>query len=234
MPKYTAIFFDLFNTLISVGDVPKSVGRFTADILGFDHEQWNSACFSAEHEICRPTEHEHVLRSLAKSINPDISLDRVKEATEHRQRRFDYALLQVRDEVLEVLQQLKAHGIKLGLISNASTAEVAAWPSSPLANIFDKTFFSCDCGFKKPDLAIYHHALKEMATHNVSSLFIGDGGSDELTGAHQAGLTTVFTTQFSAEHRIENVRKYQAVSIHHEIGHIRGVLKLLKLTDSIR
>ena len=234
MSNYTTIFFDLFNTLLSVGEVPASVGHFTADILGVDHEQWNSACFSTSHEICRPTEHVHVLHTLAKRIDPEISMERVKQAAEHRQRRFDYALIQVRDEIQEVLQQLKQRGIKLGLISNASTAEVAAWPNSPLADLIDKAFFSCDCGFKKPDLDIYHHALKEMGAYNHSSLFVGDGGSDELTGANQAGLTTVLTTQFSAEHRIEKVRKRQAVSIHHEIGHIRGVLELLESANSIR
>jgi putative hydrolase of the HAD superfamily len=234
MPKYTTIFFDLFNTLISVAEVPESIGRFTADILGFDHDQWNTVCFSAEHEICQPTLHEDVIHCLAKSIDPRVSLARVKEATEHRQRRFDYALLQVRDDVLEVLEQLKLQGIALGLISNASTAEVAAWSDSPLVEFIDQAFFSCECGFKKPEREIYHHAINKMSARKNQSLFIGDGGSKELIGAHEAGLTTVLTTQFSKPHRVEKVRQQQAVAIHHEVEHVRDVLELLESTESIR
>lgn len=234
MHRYTTVFFDLFNTLISVGEVPASVGRFTADILGFDHDQWNAACFSAEHEICSPTEHEEVLYSLAKSINPAIAPERIKEAAEHRQRRFDHALLQVRDDVLEVLEQMKSQGTRLGLISNASTAEVAAWPDSPLAELIDQAFFSCECGLKKPDHDIFHHAINKMGINKDQSLFVGDGGSDELTGACQVGLTTVLTTQFSKLRRVEKVRQQQAAAIHHEVEHIRDVIGLLESAKDIR
>ena len=227
MPQFNTIFFDLFNTLISVGEVPANVGRFTADILGFDHEEWNRACFSSEHEICRPTRHEDVLATLARTINPDISHELVKEAAEHRQRRFDYALTEAREDVLEVLDTLKQKGVKLALVSNASTAEVAAWPDSPLSRLIEHTFFSCECGFRKPDNNIYRHAIESTTTNASNCLFVGDGGSDELRGAHRAGLKTVHTTQFSAPHRVEKVRQQQGSAIHHEINHIRGVLDLL-------
>jgi len=227
--KYTTVFFDLFNTLINVGEVPTSVGLFTADILGLDHEQWNAACFSVEHEICQPTQHEQVLHTLAKSIDPKINDERIKKAAEHRQRRFDHALKQVRSDVLDALRQLKHRGTRLGLVSNASTAEVAAWPDSPLVDLFDNAFFSCECGFKKPDDKIYQHAMNEMNSTRDDCLFIGDGGSNELMGAHQVGLTTVLTTQFSAPHRIEKVRQQQGSAISHEIEHIRDVLALLEL-----
>jgi putative hydrolase of the HAD superfamily len=168
-----------------------------------------------------------VLATLARTIDPDISHELVREAAEHRQRRFDYALVQARDDVLEVLTKLKQQGVKLALVSNASTAEVAAWPDSPLSQLIDRAFFSCECGLKKPDSNIYQHAMENMATDEARSLFVGDGGSDEFLGAHQVGLKTVHTTQFSAPHRVEKVRLKQGTAIHHEIGHIRGVLELL-------
>ena len=228
------MFFDLFNTLISVGEVPISVGRLTADIFGFDHEQWNDVCFSEAHDICNPTVHEEVLYKLAKSIDPEVNPEQVKQAAEHRQRRFDYALIQVSDDVLDVLEQLKIQGFRLGLISNASTAEVAAWSNSPLIDVIDQAFFSCDCGYKKPELDIYHHAIQTMDSKTEQSLFVGDGGSDEFIGAHQAGLTTVLTTQFSKLHRVEKVRRLQAHAIRYEVEHIREVFKLLESANSFR
>ena len=85
-----AVCFDLFNTLVSVGEVPDSVGRYTADVLGVDRELWNSACFGPAHEICRPSVHEDILRTLAHSIDPTIPLDRISEATKERQARFEH------------------------------------------------------------------------------------------------------------------------------------------------
>ena len=226
MPVVNTLFFDLFNTLLSVGNVPERVGRFTADILGFDHDEWNAACFGAAHEICKPTVHLEVIRSLAHSLNPDIPHTLIELATQERQARFDYALLNIDVDVLETLAMLKDRSIRLCLISNASTAEVAAWPCSPLADLFDKAIFSCDCGMQKPDIAIFQHALQQLDADPKQSLFVGDGGSDEFVGAHAAGLATVLTRQFSKLSRLTHVKAKQGATIQHDITHIREVLEL--------
>ncbi len=229
MPKYTTLFFDLFNTLLSVGDVPQHIGRFTADVLEVDHEVWNKACFSAVHEITKPTEHEQIIRTLAHSIDRSIGDELIVNATAHRQRRFDYALLNIRQDILDSLADLKQCGVSLCLISNASTAEVSAWGDSPLASVFDHAVFSCDCGFKKPDGDIYQHALKRCHSMHSETAFIGDGGSNELCGASNAGITTVLTRQFSKSHRLEKVKQQQGNAISHEIKHISEVRRVLKL-----
>jgi len=220
MQKYTSLFFDLFNTLISVADVPEQIGCFTADILGIDHEKWNRACFSSAHNITIATEHEQVIRTLARTIDPDISEKRIVSAAQHRQRRFDYALTHVRDDVLDVLEQLKKCQYTLCLVSNASTAEVSAWHESPLASIFDQAIFSCECGFKKPQASIYKYALAQCHAKPFEVMYIGDGGSDELIGAYNSGLVTTLTTQFSKLHQVEKVKQAQASSIMYEIEHL--------------
>jgi len=226
--KYTTLYFDLFNTLLSVGNVPEHVGQFTADVLQIDHEQWNTACFSSAHEITQASEHEKIIRTLAHSIDRNIADELIINATAHRQRRFDYALMNVQQDILGVLADLKQRGVQLCLISNASTAEVSAWQHSPLAKIFDHAVFSCDCGFKKPDLDIYRYAMKCCASMPSNAAFIGDGGSDEFIGASQAGLTTVLTRQFSKIHRIDKVKQTQGNVISHEIKHLGEVQDVLK------
>ena len=47
------------------------------------------------------------------------------------------------------LRKLRDQGYLLALISNASTAEVQAWPESPLQSLFDVSVFSCHVGMKK-------------------------------------------------------------------------------------
>lgn len=223
MSRNTAICFDLFNTLLSVGEVPDSIGRFTADVLGVDREVWNTACFGPAHEICRPTVHEDILRTLAHSIDPKISLARVSEAARERQARFDHALCNVKPTTLDTLHTLKHRGLRLALISNASTGEVAAWSKSPLAPLFDVTLFSCECGLKKPDPAIYQFALEQLGLSAGECVYVGDGGSREFIGAGQLGIRTILTREFLKPARYHKIMAEQGDVIG---GEINGMYEL--------
>lgn len=192
---YKVILLDLFHTLVDVGSAPGAAGRYTADILGLGREEWNRACFGAAHDICRPTVQLDVIRALAHSLNPSIPESLIQQAASERQQRFDYALLNVEPQVLEALQQLRQSGIRLGLLSNASSGEVQAWPRSPLAALFDEAFFSCECGCAKPDAAFYRHAMETMGVEISECLFVGDGGSNEHRGAQRLGLDNVLITR---------------------------------------
>ena len=54
---------------------------------------------------------------------------------------------------------------------------------SPLYNLFDEAIFSYEVGYLKPQAEIYQIALEKMNVNPEKSIFIGDGGSDELKGA---------------------------------------------------
>lgn len=211
MNSINAVFFDLFHTLVDVAGAPGASGRYTADILGVDRQAWNAACFGDLHEISRPTEHVEVVRVLAHSIDPSIPMVRIEQAAVERQRRFDHALMCIEPQVVAVLDGLRTRGFKLGLISNASSGEVRAWGQSPLAPLFDRAIFSCECGLRKPDPAIFRHALAELGVCARESLFVGDGGSDEHRGAGRAGLYPVLLTRYlrgpgSGKKRAERLR----------------------------
>jgi putative hydrolase of the HAD superfamily len=192
---YKVLLLDLFHTLVDVGSAPQASGRYTADILGVSREAWNRACFGSAHDICRPTSQREVIRALAHSLDPAISEALIYEAAEERQRRFDHALLQVEPEVLESLAGLSEMGLRLALLSNASTDEVRAWPDSPLAPLFEQAFFSWQCGCAKPDARFYRHAMSVMGVSAEQVLFVGDGGSDEHIGARQVGIDNVLITR---------------------------------------
>ena len=191
MANIRGICFDLFNTLVNVASVPEDIGPMTADVLGLDHEIWRRACFGEQHEICSPTNALENLRRLAHSIDPTISEETIQEAVKARQRRFDHALLNIEEETLATLADLQQTGIRLALVSNASSAEVRAWPQSPLAPLFDSAIFSCHCGSKKPDPGIYQYALTQLGLAPHSCLFVGDGGSNEHMGAYAVGMKPI-------------------------------------------
>lgn len=196
MPKIRAICFDLFHTLVDVGRVPDHVGRYTADILGVDRQVWNDRCFSSDHEIRRPTRHHEVIRALAHSIDPAIPSERIEQAVTERQRRFDHALREVEEDTLGGLAALRGRGLRLALVSNASTAEVAAWAESPLAAQFDTAVFSCECGYAKPEPEIYRLACARLGVAPEQAMFVGDGGSDEHAGAAAVGMHPVLLRRF--------------------------------------
>ena len=126
------ICLDLFHTLVDVGTVPDHVGRYTADVLGIDRRIWNEACFSHAHDITRPTDHYESVKTLAHSINPSLPTELIREAVADRQRRFDHALVEVEQGLIDSLRQLRERGLKLALVSNASSGEVAAWRPGPV------------------------------------------------------------------------------------------------------
>lgn len=88
-----------------------------------------------------------------------------------------------------MLERLRATGLRLGLISNCSIEEVAAWHDSPLAAFFDGVVFSYRTGAVKPDPATYLLACQRIEATAERTAFVGDGGSEELHGAARAGMT---------------------------------------------
>ena len=222
-----AVCFDLFHTLIDVGRQSGTPGRYTADILGLDREDWNDACFSDAHDICQATDYREVVRQLAHSLNPDIPLSLINEAAEERKARFDFTLRNIEQEVIDTLGDLRQRGYKLALISNASTGEVDAWPESPLAECFDEAVFSCHCGHAKPDAGIYQHALNKLAVAAGETAFVGDGGSNEHAGATAMGMHSILLTHYVAE-RLDNAamekRQQQA---RYQISKLSELLPLL-------
>ncbi len=93
--------------------------------------------------------------------------------------------------------------------------EVAAWAESPLAGLFEVEIFSCEVGCVKPEPAIFHRCLDALGLKPKECLFVGDGGSNELIGAKEVGLSTVFVSGVIAEHCPERVPERLEISDHH-------------------
>lgn len=218
-----AIFFDLFSTLISVSKAAGDQGSYTADILGIDRTAWNNACFSDHHDICAPSDQIAIIQKLAHSLDPSIPLSRIQEAAAARQWRFDHALCNIEEEILHVLGKLKQRGIRLGLISNASTDEVRAWSDSPLAELFETAHFSCHCGIKKPQPGIYQLVLRQMGLTPEQALFVGDGRSQEHRGASSVGIKSLLVTYFIDSDSSDTDLNHRREGTSGEIAHIRDL-----------
>ena len=99
--------------------------------------------------------------------------------------------LRLRDGARETMAQLRARGVKLGLITVCSEEVPAAWPETELAGLFDAETFSSDSGLMKPDPEIYLTTARALGVDPAAAMFVGDGANDELGGAARVGMTPV-------------------------------------------
>ncbi len=225
------LFFDLFFTLI----VPKyHKGRNEYDVPGMAREEWEKY---AEDPVLYTERASGKLKDPKKII--DRITDRIKdnsgivlsdadraEILHLRTERMKKALLEVDSDVLVILKILKNKQLKLCLISNADVIDTAYWGESALSQIFDTAVFSHEAGYLKPEQEIYREALQRMQVGPEQCMFIGDGGSDELKGAKEAGLITVLAGYFIQrdEERLTSLRE----CADYYITDIRDILPVIK------
>lgn len=120
-----------------------------------------------------------------------VAHDRSRNGSRHRSPVADDV---IPPENLEVLRALRAAGKHLALVSNADVTEAARWDESPASEYFHEAVFSCDVGCAKPDPEIYELCLERLGVRAEEGAFVGDGGSEELRDAGEAGMTTVLVT----------------------------------------
>ena len=96
-----------------------------------------------------------------------------------------------RETVPGTLRRLKRMGLKTGLISDCGFEIPDIWHALELAPLIDESVFSCCVGTTKPDPNLYHLACERLEVRPQRCIFVGDGGSRELTGASAVGMRPV-------------------------------------------
>jgi putative hydrolase of the HAD superfamily len=226
------VAFDLFHTLTGResewSDLP-----WTSDVLGIDRARWDELLITHSRWRLAGEEKDpyRILSRLAREADPTISDDRVREAVRLRLQRFRDSLMRVPQENVDALERLRSAGLRLAVISNADAMEVAAWNDCPLAGLFDAEVFSCMVGCAKPERAIYEKCLQALGLAAGECLFVGDGGSNELEGAREIGMPTVFISGVIAELWPERIQQ-RLSSCDHHIERIPQVLTLLGLVHT--
>jgi putative hydrolase of the HAD superfamily len=105
--------------------------------------------------------------------------------------RFAELSLAPRPDAAACLKTLREMRLKLGLVSDCSAEVPMLWPRTPLAALLDTAVFSCTAGVKKPNPAIYRKACSELNVTPGSCYYVGDGSSEELSGAQVLGMHAV-------------------------------------------
>ncbi|KKJ95526.1 HAD family hydrolase [Micromonospora sp. HK10] len=206
MPRYQAVLFDFFGTLTRC--VRRGAAhQDTADLLGCPADTLAEVLDRTYYQRASGGlgNAEATLRWVCDQagVRPSDRAVRAAVASRHRAVRADTRL---RDEAVPVLAALRQRGVRTGLISDCTHELPAFLPQLAVAPLLDVRVFSVQVGRCKPDPALYLAACQRLGLVPSDCLYVGDGGSQELTGADRAGMTAVrLAAPDLAEHMAFNV-----------------------------
>ncbi len=107
--------------------------------------------------------------------------------------------LSIRFDAEELLAKA-ANGSKVGLISNFTYSPViyASLRKLGISKFFDAILVSHECSWRKPHQKIFDDALRRLRVKPAEAVFLGDSPNEDIKGALQAELKTVFVaSQFN-------------------------------------
>lgn len=133
---------------------------------------------------------EDNIRFVLEKMGVKATADCIHAAAGIRQE-FVQSILIPRPDAIPTLKRLGAANLGLGLISDCSPEVPLLWPSTELAPHFQIALFSSVEREMKPSPDLYLRACRALEVEPEHVLYIGDGGSFELTGARQVGMLAV-------------------------------------------
>jgi len=128
--------------------------------------------------------------------------------TEEIRNAWNGMLLSFRESSLQYLDTIRTK-YKIFLLSNTNYIHLTSVNEifhnkkreKTFEEYFDRAFYSCAIGLRKPDVTCYEWVLNEVAIKPEKTLFIDDSESN-IEGAGEAGLQTILLTPGK---RIENL-----------------------------
>lgn len=226
---FTAIIFDLFGTL--VGDFSRHaydvVYRHMAQALDVPLDDFRRAFGQSFQDrsvgVYDTIEHNiiHVCNQLGLSPSPAA----VQRAAAQRYA-FIRDTITPSQAVIDTLATLKDMGLRLGLISNCGPDVPELWPQVPLAQHMDTALFSCRERLQKPASELYHRACQRLQQIPSACIYVGDGSSEELTGAGRVGMVPVLK-RTNLENVYDHVRPEVASWQGHAVDEIRELPGLI-------
>jgi putative hydrolase of the HAD superfamily len=97
----------------------------------------------------------------------------------------------LRPDAVAVLRALRQRGLRTAVVSDCTPELAEFWPELPIAGLLDARVLSTEEARHKPDPWMYIAAAARLGVEPLSCLYVGDGGSHELSGAAAVGMGPV-------------------------------------------
>ena len=95
------------------------------------------------------------------------------------------------EDVADVLRQIHASGVRIGLISNTQRCLVSFERDFELEGLFSVALSSSAHGYMKPHRSIFEAALQGVGALASEAMMVGDSLAHDVAGARQVGMRPV-------------------------------------------
>lgn len=136
-----------------------------------------------------PTVHE-TLSCLCSRLGATVDEKRLEAAVEFRLA-MERRLATPRPDAMAVLTTLRARRMPFTILSDCGPESRSIWPDHPFSSLVPHPVFSCEACQRKPHPILYRTAAARIGIDPQHCMYVGDGGSFELTGALAAGMRAV-------------------------------------------
>jgi HAD superfamily hydrolase (TIGR01549 family) len=213
MVQLEAIFFDLGDTLVDLGEgrpdyMERAVartGRVYDALAATGLELGDRQAFS---EALAHGAEDFYLKAVAQQRGVDIydamrwflpqvgvlADDRLVKLGGDTYYQGGSAPIPLRTGALEVLKELRAQGVRLGVISNTLSPRRfmdASLERRGLSHFFETCTYSSEVRVAKPHPEIFHASLRAMGVLPERSAYVGDRLVADVAGAQGVGMKAV-------------------------------------------
>lgn len=224
--RFDAVLFDLFDTLCRLDEsVYREGKRRGAALLGLEPEAYFNGWLALQDRCQRgevATAADRIREVCAVfGRSPDAG---ILARVERLEREVLLACASLHPDVMPVLRRLRRlPGLRIGLVSNASSPARGLLEPLGLVPYFDAVVLSFEVRSVKPEPAIYLAATAHVGVPPPRCLFIGDGNGHELEGAMEVGMTAVRIERPGA---MDPYRRDPSRRWHHSIADLREITDL--------
>ena len=211
--KFDAVLFDaaetLFTTRGSVGEIYASVARrFSSTASASDIQDAFSRHFPRSGPLNTDNEKQwwkdvvhRVFTDVGMVERFDVFFDEIYELFRDSRGWMLYP------ESRDVLETLRSHGFKLGVISNFDSRLYTVLKDLRISQFFDSVTLCSETGFAKPQPEIFLAAVRSLNVLPKRTLFTGDSLVDDFMAGSDAGLETWLLDRSNRYATMKSVRR---------------------------
>jgi HAD superfamily hydrolase (TIGR01509 family) len=210
--RYDAVLFDMGYTLVYFVPTQEEVVREALRALGAEHSLeeirqavevvWGEYYRDAETETFPATEEydQEASYRLSTALLAELGLPSDPETWETYNEVLEEGFrrpgaLRPYPETVAVLDQLRALGYRMGIISNWSWNLRRRVAQAGLDGYFEFVWASAYAGCNKPHPCIFEQALRQMELAPDRALYVGDSYRHDVGGARRAGLDPILVVR---------------------------------------
>jgi putative hydrolase of the HAD superfamily len=238
MPVITALLLDVDDTLIDTREAMVAAGEAAAAAL------WPQAG-PAVHQAAGVRFHADPGGDFGRFTRGEISFAQMRQArvTELLEffslappdevfRRFDdvyepvfAASLRCFDDAVPFVEAVRAAGMPVGLLTNASSAYTSQkLEMTGLAGLFTVVATRDTLGFGKPDPRAFHHACGLLGSAPSETLYVGDHLEVDAIAARDAGLAAIWLLREPADPPDAARARTRGIPIVGSLSQVKGFL----------